>query len=72
MSMKKEDEQFLELIQRSKDIGNGWKIVSEVLRNFVENKVVAMPKLVEKREVNGVLQIRLIKIKYDGWFSHLL
>ena len=49
---------MIKLLLRSEDQGDGWRNVSQVLRNTITKGMSAMPELYETREMAG-LQIRL-------------
>jgi len=59
--LKIEDDQidFIRLIMRSEDQGDGWRKISKMLRNFVSAMVERRQDLYETKEVDGVLQLRL-------------
>jgi len=50
---------FARLIQRSADLGDGWRNVSNTLRKLVTAKSSLAPDLFELREVETGLQVRL-------------
>jgi uncharacterized protein (DUF736 family) len=49
---------FIRLVMRSADVGDGWRNVSQTLRNFVSKSAAQWPDLFETRELAG-MQIRL-------------
>lgn len=50
---------FMRLILRSPDRGDGWRSVSETLRKFAAGMVEEEPDLYETRDEDGVFMLRL-------------
>lgn len=50
---------FVRLLQRSVDLGDGWRGVSNMLRKLVTAKSALAPELFELRETEAGLQVRL-------------
>jgi uncharacterized protein (DUF736 family) len=50
---------FLALIQRSSDIGDGWRKVSPMLRKLIDVRVAEAPGLYETRDDEDGLFIRM-------------
>ena len=58
--MKLTDKQtnFIKLLRRSKDVGDGWRKVSKKLEGFVTRCVSERPELFETKQSDGQLLIR--------------
>ena len=50
---------FIRLVLRSPDEGDGWRSVSKMLRNFATKMVEDAPQLYETKEEDGKLSVRL-------------
>ena len=60
MKLCAEDKNFLRLIQRSPDIGEGWRNVSPQLWTLVEERLKTIPALIEAElEPTGGGRVRL-------------
>ena len=61
LTLKIDDKQiqFMRLILRSPDRGEGWRSVSDTLRNFVTGMIEAQSELYETRLDGETLMVRL-------------
>lgn len=59
MSIDQKQKDFIALVMRSPDRGDGWRSVSGVMRGFTTEMTAAQPELYETREVGDALMIRL-------------
>lgn len=61
LTLKLDDKQinFVRLILRSPDKGEGWRSVSDALRKFSEGVIAERAELYETKEENGALMLRL-------------
>lgn len=50
---------FIRLVMRSHDLGEGWRSVSKQLRNFAETTVAERPEIYETKVEEGTLMLRL-------------
>lgn len=59
MNANKIPDSLIKLIQRSKDIGDGWRNVSAVLSKFITEEASKNPELFELSEADGQLRVRM-------------
>ena len=50
---------FIRLIRRSENQGDGWRLISQTLRRVVTDTVAEQPELYETKEHEGGLMLRL-------------
>jgi hypothetical protein len=50
---------FIRLVMRSPDVGEGWRSVSNALRKFAESTASKRPEIYETKTESGALMLRL-------------